>query len=561
MMGNKRVSNLLGTRFYDLLDYLILFITAASIIIFILWPIASVIKQSIIIDGRFSFEMYKSIFVESKRLIGNGIFVALLSTVFSTIVSIYVSLYISFSKGWLSKLLFSILLFTMISPPFVSSLAYINLFGRRGFITHDILGLTLNTYGWYGIVIMQTLSHISLNSIILFGVIKGIDKNIINASLDCGAGVNYTIRKVIIPMMKSGIVVAALLTFVRCLSDFGTPMIIGGSFNTLATQIYLEIIAYADFSRAAAMNVLLFIPSIMVFIIYRFYLKKANSSYEGNTKNSSMDMVFKFNGFLGNFIKGITYLFIIVMLLQYFSIFLSAITEYRKGTIYFSLANILKLKNYSISSFKRSIVYSLIAGIVGSFIGILTAYYTDRRKIRGMKTIDFIATLPYIIPGTFFGIGYIFAFKNYPLELTGTAAIVVLNCIYKQLPMTTKASSAVLSTINPQIEDAARDAGAKNFFVLKDIIMPSMKPAFLTGFINNFTATMTTIGSIIFLIYPGQKVATLEMFDAIQSGDYGLGSVIACIIILITLFINILFSKLVYGGKDVSRVNRFNQRV
>lgn len=544
MSGNKRVSNLLGTRFYDLFDYLILFITAVSIIIFILWPIASVIKQSVIINGRLSFEMYKSIFVESKRLIGNGIFVAFLSTVLSTAISIYISLYISFSKGWLRKLLFSILLFTMISPPFVSSLAYINLFGRRGLITHDILGMTLNTYGWYGIVIMQTLSHVSLNSLILLGVIKGIDKNIINASLDCGAGVNYTIRKVIIPMMKSGIVVAALLTFVRCLSDFGTPMIIGGSFNTLATQIYIEIIAYADFSRAAAMNVLLFIPSVIVFIIYRFYLKKANSSNEGNTKNGSTDMVFRFNGFLGSFIKIITYLFIIVMLLQYFSIFLSAITEYRKGTMYFSLENILKLKNYSISSFKRSIIYSLIAGVVGSFIGIFTAYYTDRRKIRGMKTIDFIATLPYIIPGTFFGIGYIFAFKDYPLELTGTSAIVVLNCIYKQLPMTTKASSAVLSTINPQLEDAARDSGAKNFFVLKDIILPLMKPAFLTGFINNFTATMTTIGSIIFLIYPGQKVATLEMFDAIQSGDYGLGSVIACIIILITLFVNILFSKL-----------------
>ncbi len=44
---------------------------------------------------------------------------------------------------------------TMISPPFVSSLAYINLFGRRGIITHGILKLTLNTYGWRGIVIME----------------------------------------------------------------------------------------------------------------------------------------------------------------------------------------------------------------------------------------------------------------------------------------------------------------------------------------------------------------------------------------------------------------------
>nr|WP_242971855.1 iron ABC transporter permease [Haloimpatiens massiliensis] len=559
MKNKKRVSKFLDTHLYNFFDLLIILILILSILIFIFWPILSVAKQSIYHDGGFSFNFYKEILKENKKLITNGIFVASLSTLFSIIISIYVAVYISFSESKIKKILFIILMITMISPPFVSSLAYINLFGRRGFITHNILKLTLNTYGWYGIVAMQTLSHVSLNAIILSGVISGIDKSIIEASLDSGASVNYTIRKVVIPMMIPGIIVASLLTFVRCFSDFGTPMIIGGSFNVIATQIYIEIIANSNLPKAAAMNMLLIIPCIIAFIAYRFYMKKNNSTLGGAQKASSREMKLKFNGFLGALIKFITYTFIFIMVLQYISIFISAITVYRKGKMYFSLDNIIKLKNYSSKSFIRSIIYSTIAGIIGSFIGMLTAYYTERRKILGMKQVDFIATLPYIIPGTFFGIGYILAFNDYPMKLTGTAAIVILNCIFKQLPMTTKVSSAVVSYIDREVEYAGKDCGASNFFILKDIIIPSLKPAFLMGFINNFTATMTTIGSIIFLIYPGQKVATVEMFDAIQSGEYGLGAVIACIIILITLAINLLFSKWVLGGKNVSTIKKFSK--
>lgn len=117
--------------------------------------------------------------------------------------------------------------------------------------------------------------------------------------------------------------------------------------------------------------------------------------------------------------------------------------------------------------------------------------------------------------------------------------------------MSTKINSAIISQINPQVDKAAKDLGAHNVFVLKDIIFPMSKSAFLISFIKNFTSTMTTIGSIIFLIYPGRKLATLEMFDAIQGGDYGVGSVIACMIILITLSVNIIFSKIVSEEKNV----------
>ena len=86
---------------------------------------------------------------------------------------------------------------------------------------------------------------------------------------------------------------------------------------------------------------------------------------------------------------------------------------------------------------------------------------------------------------------------------------------------------------------------------LYDVVLPLSKEGLKVSFINGFTTTMTTIGSIIFLVYPGRKVLTLVMFDVIQSGKYNIGSVIALIIILICLAINAL-GYMFFGGKNVS---------
>ena len=553
-----RVSNKLDTQFYNILDKFLIILIILLVLLFIFWPIICVIKESFLRDGNFTLNLYKDVFKNNKKLIYNSVFIALVCTIFTTLISISIALYASFSSGRIRKIITVTLMLTMISPPFVSSLAYINLFGRRGFITHGILKLTLNTYGWQCIVIMETLGLVSMSSLLLIGIIRGVDKNFIDASLDLGGGLNYTLIRIVLPIIKPGIIVVALLAFVRSLSDFGTPMIIGGSFQVLSTEVYMNIIANGNFAMAAAMSVLILIPSLIAFLIYRFYINKFEVFSKDSKKLFSEGYEYKLKGTFAIILKIITCLFLLVMALQYTSIFLSAITKYKFNKMHFTLDSIKRVYEYNLSSFGRSIIYSLITGLIGSLLGIFICYYVDRRKVIGGEFIDFISTLPYIIPGTFFGIGYIFAFNKYPLEFTGTAFIVIANCIFKQIAMTTKVSSAVLSGIDSQIEEAGKDLGASNIFIIKDIILPMLKPAFLVGFINNFTSTMTTIGAIIFLIYPGQKVATVELFDAIQSGEYGVGSVMASLIIIITVITNILFTKFIIGGKDVSKDKKFS---
>ena len=165
----RRVSDLSDTRFYNFLDKSLIVIVVGSILIFILFPVVMVIRESIYIDGGFTLAMYQNLFTENRQLLLNSIFVAGIATLGATVFALCIGLYVSFSNNKVKNLVIFILMLTMISPPFVSSLAYITLFGRRGFITHDLLGFTLNTYGWHGIALMQGFSHVSLSALIIIG--------------------------------------------------------------------------------------------------------------------------------------------------------------------------------------------------------------------------------------------------------------------------------------------------------------------------------------------------------------------------------------------------------
>lgn len=551
MLGDIYILEEIMKKTFNILDKLIIIALSISIILFIFYPFVEVFRISIIEDGRIDFSAFKSLKYEIK-LLKNSLTVGILSMLISTIVSVIIGIFHFIEDEKRKKYITMVLMLTMISPPFVSSLSYINLFGRRGLITYHLLQLNTNPYGLTGIVLMQSLGFISINALLIIGFLNGIDKTVINSARALGAKTNHIIIDILIPLMKPVISVVLLLTFVRSLADFGTPAIIGGAYNVLATEGYLAVIAGGDIKRAAVINVLIFIPAIIVFLLYSNNFKSIGMPSHGIGQGS---VELEKKGILYNLFKLVSIIFILWLLIQYGSIILSSFTKMRKGKMTFTFQNFIDSKPYISSSFLRSIVYSLIAGVFSSFMGHILQYYIYIRDIKWMKFIDFIATMPYIIPGTFFGLGYILAFRSAPLKLTGTAIIVILNVLFKQLPFATKIGYASVSQINKELTNSVRDLGGSELNELTDIVLPMIKDGLYISFVNGFTATMTTIGSIIFLVYPGQKLATLVMFDVIQSGKYEIGSVIAFYIILTCLLVNGIYYLLLNlrGRKSASR--------
>ncbi|HIW21319.1 MAG TPA: iron ABC transporter permease [Candidatus Dorea intestinavium] len=539
-----------GSRLFIIIDKLMIIVLIVAILLFILYPILCVVLRSVKTPTGISFSIYQELFGKNKKLLWNSVFVAFLAGVFSTLLSVAVASFVVFLKPKAKAIFSTFLLITMVSPPFVSSLAYIQLFGRRGSITHGLLGLSLNPYGFIGVVIMQTIYFSSLNALLLIGLLDRVDGNLLQASKDLGGKNSSTYRLVLLPLIKPAIFVCFLLSFIRSMADYGTPVVIGGRYENLATAIYMQLVGFSNLEKSAAMNVLLLVPAIIVFIFYRYLMKKNERWLARENSEAKVEKAeYRPGGFIGFLIIALSLLFYSVMTLQYGSIFLNSFSKLKKGKRHFSLEPFQNMMNRSADTFIRSITYALIVALVGSLIGILLSYYIDRRKIYLGSFWDFVVTIPYMIPGSCFGIGYILAFNSLPLKLTGTAVIVVLNMIFKQLSITTKVTSASLTQLSTELDLAAADLGATKPQILKDIILPNIKNAFMVGFVNNFTSAMVTAGAVIFLVTPGQKIAVFTLFDAINTGKYAEASMISTVLIFCTVVVNLLFIGLTKGKK------------
>lgn len=510
------------------IDHLVYILLVVAVVLFILYPYLSVFIQAFATDNN-SIGEYIS---ENIDLLKNSLFIAFAVTFVSCFLVISLTtLFIFISEKW-QKFLRLILLITMVSPPFVTSLAYITLFGRRGFITHDLLSISYNPYGPQGIIMMESLSFASLNALVLIGMLRNIDGSIIKSARSLGAPSDAIVKDMFWPLLKPGLIVVALVSFIRSLADFQTPTIIGGSYRVLASEGYFAVISEGNIHKAALINLTLCIPALFGFYFYTRFEKNITQQTHG-TAQGSLQLPKKSFFYPATLL--VSTAFYALLLLQYLSIIINAITIKRHGERFLSLQPILESQDYLGGTVLRTVIYALIAGFIGSLLSYLIIYYSQVRKSRFMNWIELIGTLPYILPGTFFGLGYIYAFSKEPLHLTGTALIVVLNIIFKQLAFSTKAAKATVSQIDSTYFKTVHDLGGGIWNEWVDVFFPMSKHGFSLTFINGFISTMTTIGSIIFLIKPGQKVLTLVMFDVVQRGKYGIASVIACLIILICI--------------------------
>lgn len=155
--------------------------------------------------------------------------------------------------------------------------------------------------------------------------------------------------------------------------------------------------------------------------------------------------------------------------------------------------------------------------------------------------IDFIATLPAAVPGILYGMGYLVSFNKPPLILIGTKIAIYIICISRFLNISLRNGYALLSHIDPNMELAAFNLGAGDIKTFKDITLPLLKPAFVNSFIKNFTTGMVTLGSIILLMIPSNKVAVQMIFQSISGSSIGAAAAMALLLSFTSLFLVVIF--------------------
>jgi len=450
------------------------------------------------------------------RIILNSLAVAgtigILATAFGLVFALYTTR-IAKRSAVIGKI-FSIL--PIVTPPFVVGLGVTLMLGRSGYITHylvEYLGFESNwLYGFTGIVIAHTLALTPMSFMILEGALKSIHPSIEEAAYTLRANRYQTFFNIIFPLLKPALANSFLVVAIQSIADFSTPLVLGGSFDVISSQIYFYIAgSQLDYASASTLGTILLIFSLGIFIIQywwignRSYTTVSGKSYRGDVQDLPVTMKYAITFILA--------FWIIFNVLLYGSIF------YGSFTVNWGVDYTLTLKNYitlfgqgfsdgAWPSLIQTVIFAATAAPITALFGLLIAYITVRREFKGKKTLEFLTLLCFAVPGTVAGVSYILAFNDAPIYITGTALIVILSMVMRNMPVGMRAAIAGLGQLDKSLDEASLSLKGSSFKTICFIVFPLLKPALLSALVTSFVRAMTTVSAIVFLVTADTRVAT-----------------------------------------------------
>ena len=515
--------------------------------LFILYPLAILLVDSVYSkDSGITLSIFQRIFGMSsfRTAITNTLKVGFTVGIFSTLIGLlfaYVEVYVKVRTKFMGGLFQVVSMLPVVSPPFVLSLSMIMLFGKAGIITRYLLHIYDNSvYGFWGIAIVQTLTFFPVCYMMLKGLLKNIDPSLEEAARDMGASRFMVFTSVTLPLILPGLGNAFLVTFIESIADFANPMIIGGSYDTLATTIYLQITGAYDKEGAAAMAVVLLTITLAMYLVQKYVLeKKTAATLTGKASRARMLIEDRSVTTPLTIACSAIALFVIVMYIcvPFGALFNTWGYDFTLTTKWF-VRVFQKYKGFK--AFKDSFLLSLASAPITALLSMIISYLVVKRKFRARAFIEFVSMLAMAVPGTVLGIGYIRGFVNgvfgtgFLQGIYGSAAILIIVFVVRSLPTGTRSGISALRQIDKSIEESAYDMGADSFTVFMTVTLPLIKDSFLSGLVTAFVRSITAISAIILLVTPQFLLITVQINEFAEKGSYGIACAFATILIGIT---------------------------
>ena len=432
------------------------------------------------------------------------------------------------------------------APSVVTGLAFIMLFGRRGFITWHLLHLKLDLYGPIGLWVAQTVAFFPLAYITISGVLKSISPNLELAAQNLGAKGWYLFRTVTLKLATPGVASAFLLVAINSLADFGNPMLVGGNYHVLATEAYTQVTGEWNMPMGAVFSVFLVIPTLIVFFVQRYYLEK--NSYVTVTGKPVAGLTRVTAGPLAKWM-----LFAFCCLLCLAIIMIIGVVVLYAFTVSFGADYTLTFQYFKegvvhSNVMAHSWVASMVTAAVTTVFGIALAFLTIRKKFPGRTVMDFLAMLPVSLPGTFIGLALILAFNQEPFSFTGTLAIIIIGMTLRQLPVGYRQAVAGLKQIEASLEQASMNLGANSFTTFRRIVLPMLKNSLSVSFVYSFMRSMNTLSTVIFLVSPEWNLASINIMSLANQGFLPTASATA-VGLMLTIYVTFGVVKLILRDK------------
>jgi iron(III) transport system permease protein len=529
----------------------------AILTFFMLYPVYDICKLSFFKEGVFTLKNYAAYFTNVRifRSLTNSLYVSLVTTIITTFLAFFFAYGLTRTTIRGKGIFYTISTFPLIAPSIIQGLALILLFGRNGLITRYLLHTDWNIYGATGIVAAECLYCFPNALFILYTTLSAVDTRLDEAAQSLGASALKTFYKVTLPSAKYGIASAAALVFNLTITDFGVPVVIGGNYSVLATEIYQQVIGMQRFDLGATISVILLIPSVGAFLLNYYLTKKSYALISGQARPflqpsrpfkkwaftlycaipCVLILAVFVTVFVGSFVNVWPYDFSLTLrhydfpsLGGYGPVWTPFWTSLLKGEWQGLIA-------YKYAPIWNSLWVSIIVAMAGASLTLLAGYIIEKKKPAGDQILYTLSVLPAAIPGTVMGLGYILAFNKPYFLIYGTFWIIIINITICNFTLGVLSSIANLKQIDKSMEEAAVSLGANPVVTFARVVFPLTRNAFFSNISFFFMRAMTTISAVIFLCSARVKLAAIEIIFLDIDGRTASANAMCTIIIALVM--------------------------
>ena len=529
--------------------------------LFLIYPLISLFVDGFLEEGTGAFTMANFTKFFGKKFYYRSLLNSLKLTVCVTICSLLIGVplaYImSFFKIRGKSIIEILIIISMMSPNFIGAYSWILLLGRSGVVTQflsNTFGIKMpSIYGFGGMLLVFTLKLYPFIYMYVSGALKKVDVAVCEAAESLGCNAIRKVFTVVMPLVTPTAIASALLVFMNCMADFGTPALIGEGYDVLPTKIYIEFVGESGGSAyfASAMASLMVVITAVLFLLQKWYVNKKSFTMSAMRPIQPT----RAKGAKNVIMHVFTYLLVILSVVPHLVIIWTSLrkTEVQYFVDGYSFESYTKIFDTALSSIQNTYLYCIIALAIIIVLGMLIAYLSVRKKNMLTSAIDTIAMFPYIIPGSVLGITLLLAFngKGDPMVLSGTAAIMIISLVIRRLAYTLRSSSAILYQISPSVEEAAISLGDSPLKAFVKVTAKLMLPGVISGAILSWITLINELSSSVMLYTANTRTMSVAIYNEVIRASYGTAAALATILTLTTVLSLFLFFK-ISGSKDVT---------
>ncbi|RKX73901.1 MAG: iron ABC transporter permease [Spirochaetes bacterium] len=548
-------------------DVVIIF-SLVLLAVLVVYPLGSLILRAFLSEGEVSLDNFSKVLSTRENFIAlwHSLFVSIISTILATFLGTVLAWIVARTDIPFRKKIKTGLMMPFLIPPFIAAIAWLQLIGPAGYINSIYMTVkeTWNPlfviYGKWAVILVMTVSGYPFVYLTTLGGLERMNPSLEEAGQISGAGTFRVMKDITLPMMAPTIGAGAILVFVSRIANFGIPAVMGmpDNYYVLTTKIYRLIdqsFVIPDAQAiATAMSMFLMIIAACGLLFVKFYLRgKEYTVISGKDVQPKLVKLGKWRYLLFAFAFLVI---LVIVVLPVIAILLTALT--RAWGLPPTLDN-WTLENFryvlfdldmSRRAIRNSIFLALSASTITTLMGAIISYVVVRGKMKSRQLIDFLASIPYSIPGTVFALGMIIAWNRAfwgRLNIYNTIWIILFAYIARYLAYSVRTVGSSLRQVDVSLEEAAWVSGSGWLQSFKDIVLPLIKSGLFASWFLVFMPTLRELTISVLLWSTGNETIGVAVYNLQEGGDVTSSAALAIIMIIVIFAGNYLIKKITRG--------------